>query len=66
VPEPVHVFWGIVAVLALAAACNHGWHHVRHNHLASRLARASHRNDVTAHVVAQRPTTIEADPSPGG
>ena len=42
--EPVHVFWAIVAILALAAACNHGWHHARHSHLSARLARASYRS----------------------
>jgi hypothetical protein len=42
--EPVDVFWGIVAVLAVAAAWNHGWHHARPSYLSTRLARAAHRD----------------------
>ncbi len=40
----VYVFWGVVALLALAAGWNHGWHHVRDSHLKARLTRASHRD----------------------
>jgi hypothetical protein len=47
VPESVYVFWGIVAFLALAAGCNHGWHHLRDSHLTSRLTRVSHRQGAT-------------------
>ncbi|HEY3528318.1 MAG TPA: hypothetical protein VGK78_04150 [Nocardioides sp.] len=63
--EPVHVFWGLVAILAMAAACNHGWHHTRQNHLASRLARASYAHAVQPLVVSERPATIEVESSPG-
>ncbi|HET8664079.1 MAG TPA: hypothetical protein VFM08_07175 [Nocardioides sp.] len=42
--EPVHVFWALVAVSAVAAACNHGWHHMRDRHLHERLTRASYRD----------------------
>jgi len=43
-PEPIYFFWGLVVVLALAAAFNHGWHHARDSHLSSRLARVSYRD----------------------
>ena len=43
--EPLHVFWVLIAMLSVAAACNHGWHHARHeHHLAERLIRASHHD----------------------
>ena len=42
--DPVYFFWGLVAVLAVAAALNHGWHHARDSHLTSRLARVAYRD----------------------
>jgi hypothetical protein len=42
--EPVHVFWVLVGILAVAAGWNHGWHHVRHDHLVTRLTRAARRD----------------------
>ncbi len=42
----VYVFWGVVALLVLAAGLNHGWHHVRDSHLRTRLTRAVHREGV--------------------
>ena len=65
-PEPVHVFWVIVAVLALAAACNHGWHHARDRHLTARLVRACARDCGAAVLVVEPPAvTYDADPSSG-
>jgi hypothetical protein len=31
--------WAVVALLALAAAYNHRWHHARDSHPATRLSR---------------------------
>jgi hypothetical protein len=45
VPESVYVFWVIVAVLALAAAVNHCWHHPRGGYLPTRLDRVAVRHD---------------------
>ena len=44
VTEPIYVFWALIALLALAAGCNHRWHHARHSHLDARLVRAVRRN----------------------
>jgi hypothetical protein len=44
VTPPIYACWAIVALLALAAGCNHGWHHARHNHPSSRLTRADERD----------------------
>jgi hypothetical protein len=44
VAEPIYVFWALIALLALAAGCNHRWHHARHSHLDARLVRAACRN----------------------
>jgi hypothetical protein len=57
VPEPVHVFRVLVAVLALAAAVNHGWHHARQQHyLAERLTRVSRRDGQADLLVIDRPS----------
>jgi hypothetical protein len=54
--EPVHLFWVLIAVLSVAAACNHGWHHTRHeHHLAERLVRASHHGRGTDIRALDRP-----------
>jgi hypothetical protein len=56
VPDAVHTFWVIVGLLAVAAGCNHGWHHVRDSHLTTRLMRASGARE-------RGPTLLVADPS---
>jgi hypothetical protein len=50
-PEPIYYFWGLVAVLAVAAALNHGWHHARDAHLSARLARVAYRDGRSTVVV---------------
>ena len=59
-PESIHVFWALVAVLAVAAGCNHGWHHLRGRHLSSRLTRATYRY-VDARVLVVEPGGRVAD-----
>jgi hypothetical protein len=44
VSDPIHVFWGLIAILGVAAALNHRWHHARHSTLDARLVRASERD----------------------
>lgn len=41
--EPIYVFWGLVALLALAAGWNHVWNHARDHDPSSRLGRATDR-----------------------
>jgi len=55
VQQSVHVFWGVVALLALAAAGNHARHHTRRNHLSLRLARASARHGETRMLRSEGP-----------
>jgi hypothetical protein len=38
---PIYGCWAVVAVLALAAAYNHRWHHTRDSHPTARLNRPS-------------------------
>ena len=42
--EPIYIFWGLVALLALAAVFNHGWHHGRDRHPSTRSTRATHHD----------------------
>jgi hypothetical protein len=44
-PEPIYVFWGVVALLALAAVCNQRWHHAGDNNPSTRLTRAGDREE---------------------
>lgn len=62
-PEPVYFFWGAVAVLAIAAAVNHGWHHARSGYLHTRLTRLAVRHD--GHVVADVAVADDLDGVPG-
>jgi hypothetical protein len=60
--DPVHFFWCVVAILAVAATCNHRWHHARHNHPATRLTRAPHRAAGSSLLpVERRPRTRDVD-----
>ena len=66
-PDAVSVFWTLLALLAVAAACNHGWHHVRHAHLSSRLERVSRRAPEGAAPLARPAVTIvEIDTTSAG
>jgi hypothetical protein len=65
-PESVYFFWGIVALLALAAGCNHGWHHLRDSHLTARLTRASSRGGAAVVLLTERrDSALELDVSHG-
>jgi hypothetical protein len=64
-PESVYVFWGIVGFLALAAAGNHGWHHLRDSHLTARLTRASSRGAAVVLLTERRDSALELDVSHG-
>jgi hypothetical protein len=55
VPEAVYIFWGILVLLAMAAGCNHGWHHVRDSHVTERLHRVSSRDRGNGVLVGDRP-----------
>ena len=57
VHQSVHVFWGVLALLAVAAAFNHGWHHTRHNHVSARLVRASSRRSDVRRRHGESPTS---------
>jgi hypothetical protein len=59
--EPLYYFWGLVVLLAVAAGCNHGLHHVRQAHVAARLSRAS-RREVAATLVVAEPPPVGVDP----
>ena len=52
--EAILSCWAIVGCLAVAAACNHGWHHVRDRHLTTRLQRASGRHPAPVPVHEER------------
>lgn len=53
-------FWGVVGCLAVAAACNHAWHHTRHQHLTSRLHRASARRRTPVDLGDEPPAVDDA------
>jgi hypothetical protein len=67
VSDPIFVFWGLVAFLCLAAACNHGWHHARDNHLNMRLARVARTDDRTSTHLSESPRYgLDVDTAPPG
>jgi hypothetical protein len=67
VPEALFFFWVIVGVLAVAAGANHGWHHARPGHLATRLERASHRGgDGASLLVEVTVGAVDGESSPRG
>jgi|tagenome__1003787_1003787.scaffolds.fasta_scaffold20315431_1 hypothetical protein len=47
-PDWIDACWAVVALLALAAAYNHRWHHARDQHPTARLTRASTQTDGVA------------------
>ena len=63
-PESVYFFWFLVGFLALAAACNHTWHHARDSHHA-RLARASRRETPGSLFAGDVALTIDIEDSAG-
>jgi hypothetical protein len=67
VPDAVYIFWGIVGLLAVAAGCNHGWHHVREGHLTTRLVRVSAARERGPALLVADPSsvTIDTDWAPG-
>ena len=52
-PEPIYFFWGIVALLALAAGYNQMWHHAGDNNPSTRLTRAVDRAEPASHVLTR-------------
>ncbi len=44
-PDWIYACWAVVALLTLAAAYNHRWHHGRDHHPTARLTRASAQRD---------------------
>jgi hypothetical protein len=67
VSEAIVFFWVVVGLLAVAAGCNHGWHHARASHLEARLARASYRDGEGAILLVEHARALDdVEPSPQG